>query len=100
MLKARAYHDRDQWRRALEQIANEAGKGSPLYKILGTISWGRFDGEPSSCDTKDNALLGLGFLQGARYAALNAARLYGWKKEERALATINERTSTYGRTNG
>mgnify|MGYP001586936065 CR=1 FL=1 len=90
MLKERAFRERNEWRQALEQIAKEVGNDHALYKILGSVAWGRFDGEPTATDSKDNAVFGLGFLQGVRYVALEAARLYNLKGE-RSLANIHER---------
>lgn len=90
MVKHAIYERRRKWARALEQIALMFGKNAPIYEILGTVAWGRYEGEPNTTDTKDNALLGLGFLQGVRYAALNAARLYKLQGE-RDLANIHER---------
>ena len=76
MLRKEAEARRSQWARALYQIASEAGKASPLTYILGTVAWGRYDGEPSATDSKDNALIGYGFLMGVRYAAMRAAERF------------------------
>ena len=65
------------WARALQQIARELGEDSDLYKILGTTAWGRYDGEPSVSELKDNIVFGCGYLQGVRYAAMNAGRTLG-----------------------
>ena len=90
VLKERAFRERNQWRLALERIAQEVGKEAPLYRILGSVAWGRFEGEPTATDSKDNAVFGLGFLRGVRHAALEAARLYNLKGE-RSLANIHEK---------
>ena len=90
MLKKEVFQRRRQWALALEEIAREVGKDSQLYKILGTMAWSRYDGEPTAPDSKDNAIFGLGFLQGARYVALNVARLYDLEGEP-SLAGIHER---------
>jgi len=63
------------WAYALYDAAKAIGKGNPLYAILGSITWGRYDGEPAMNEVKDNIVFGLGFLEGARYAALNAGRV-------------------------
>ena len=60
------------WALALYRAAESCGKGSKLYKILGTVVWGRYDGEPQPQETKDNIVFGAGFLEGVRYAALRA----------------------------
>ena len=90
MLKADAYKRRMEWQYALSTVAHELGKDAPLYKILGSVAWGRYDGEPSGTDGKDAAVYGAGYLAGVRYAALQAARLYNLKGE-RELANIHER---------
>ena len=76
MLRKEAEKRRTQWARALYQIASETGKASPLTYILGTVAWGRYDGEPGAADSKDNALIGYGFLMGVRYASLLAAERF------------------------
>jgi hypothetical protein len=62
------------WRWAIAQAAEAIGKGKPLYNILGSAAWGRFDGEASPGEVKDNVVFGVGFLEGVRYAALHAGR--------------------------
>ena len=76
MLRKEAEARRTQWASALSQIASETGKASPLTDILGTVAWGRYNGEPSATDSKDNALIGYGFLMGVRYAAMRAAERF------------------------
>ena len=68
------YKWRARWQWALQQAAREIGKDQPLYRILGSVAWGRFEGEPGATDNKDNVVFGAGFLQGVRYAAMNAGR--------------------------
>ena len=60
------------WAGALYRAAESCGKGSKLYKILGTVAWGRYEGESQPQETKDNIVFGAGFLAGVRYAALQA----------------------------
>ena len=48
MLRKEAEMRRTQWASALYQIASETGKASPLTYILGTVAWGRYNGEPSA----------------------------------------------------
>lgn len=76
MLRKEAERRRAQLENALCRVADEAGKDSQLYKLLGTVAWGRYTGEPCLADSKDNALIGYGFLRGVRYAAMNAADLF------------------------
>ena len=63
---------RSAWAYELEAIARKQGKGSDLYEMLGTVAWGRYDGEPQPDELKDNVVFGAGFLQGVRYAAMKA----------------------------
>ena len=64
---------RSRWTLALQGIARKHGTGSPVYKILGTVAWGRFSGEAQPGEHIDHIAFGAGFLEGVRYAALNAA---------------------------
>ncbi len=64
------------WSVALLNIAQDAGKGSDLYEMLGNVAWGRYDGEPQPQETKDHVVFGAGFLQGVRYAALLAGERF------------------------
>ena len=65
---------RHAWAWALQQAAQECGKDSKMYKILGSVAWGRFDGEAQPQEPKDNIIFGAGYLQGARSVALAAGR--------------------------
>ena len=81
MLRDDALKARQKWSYALANIAREQGKDSAMYKMLGSVAWGRYDHEPSPSETKDNILLGLGFLEGVRYAAMRASEQFdvpGW----------------------
>ena len=81
MLRADADNARRKWAYALSSIAREQGKDSALYKMLGSVAWGRYDHESSPNESKDNILLGLGFLEGVRYAAMRAGEQFdvpGW----------------------
>ena len=93
MTRKEAETRRTAWARALMRIARECGKESAVYEALGSIAWGRYEHEPSACDSKENALMGLGFLMGARYVALMAARAKGWDGE-RALSRIHDSIRT------
>lgn len=84
---------RRQWARALESIAREVGSNSDVYKIMGTVAWGRYDGEPAaSGDGLTHIAMGYGFLMGVRYATLNAARHFDLNGEKQ-LARIYDRFS-------
>ncbi len=65
------------WARALSGIAREQSQESDMYKMLGNVAWGRYDGEPQPDELKDNVVFGTGFLQGVRYAALQAGERFG-----------------------
>lgn len=67
------------WAYALHSAAEDIGQDSPLYEILGSVAWGRYDGEPAVSEVKENSVFGLGFLEGVRYAALNAGRALNLK---------------------
>lgn len=66
------------WQRAMVKVANAVGNGSKLYQAMGSLAWGRYDGEPSAADSKDRAVFGTGYLQGKRDALLSVARMEGW----------------------
>ena len=95
MTRDHAVIERHRWARALTEIARAAGEKSVLYRMLGTVAWGRYDGEPTaSGDTKDQVMFGLGFLQGVRYAALLSAEIHKIAGED-ALRTIHKRIAGY-----
>lgn len=68
---------RTAWANAMQRVAQEAGAGSPLYRAMGPLAWGRYDGEPNMKDTKDNVVKGLAYIQGKRDALLEAGRVTG-----------------------
>ena len=76
MIRVEAEKARSQWSYALFQIAQTQGKDSPMYKMLGSVAWGRYEYEPCPQETKENILLGLGFLQGVHYAAMQASKQF------------------------
>ena len=91
---------RQAWAWALCDVAKAIKKDSPLqekdplYEILGSVAWGRYDGEPALGEVKENIVFGLGFLEGVRYAALNAGRalnLKGTRHLERIHDLVRER---------
>lgn len=90
MLVAEAKQQRHLWALALEQIASEVGEKSPLYKAMGSVAWGRYDGEPCPSDSKENALRGLYYLMGVRDALLRAAEIQRWDGLE-SLRSIHDR---------
>jgi len=83
---------REAWAYALYDAAKAIGKGNPLYEILGSVAWGRYDGEPAMNEVKENIVFGLGFLEGVRYAALNAGRALNLKGTTH-LERIHDRVS-------
>ena len=77
---------RNAWVSAMYLAAVAIGKDKPLYRILGSLAWGRFDGEQSPGEHLDHVAYGAGFLAGARFVALNAGRefnLDGTREMER-----------------
>lgn len=86
--------DRTEMARALEQIARESGKGSTLYKCMGSMAWGRYEGEPCATDSKDNTVFGCGYLNGTRDALLRVARVLGWP-EATLLEEIHRRMPSH-----
>ena len=83
-----AEQKRTAWRIALMKVAEELGKESEVYKILGSLAWGRHEGEQAVHETKDNVVFGLGYLKGYRDATLAATRVLNLKGE-RALANCH-----------
>lgn len=62
------------WARALYEAAHYMADGSPLRNILGSVAWGRYEGESQPGELKDHIAFGCGYLQGIRDAALGAGR--------------------------
>ena len=96
ILKDEAYRLRAAWTRALRDVAKQLGykpnhhgeSDHPVVRILGALAWGRFEYEPGSCDSKDRAVRGLGYLEGVRDAALRAARELGDREADRLLCEV------------
>lgn len=81
---------RRQWAGAMYALARELGEEHWITKGMGSLAWGRYDGEPTPNDPVSNVAMGWGFLQGVRYALLQVAR--GESREgERELSRIHER---------
>lgn len=70
---------RAMWSRALQEIARKLPPQSTLREMLGSVAWGRYDGEPTPTDTKDNVVFGAGYLEGVRHTALLAGRALNLK---------------------
>lgn len=83
------------WDSALNSIARELGKDHWITKGMGTVAWGRYDGEPTPTDSVGNVAMGWGFLRGVRYALLQVARDQSLP-DERVLATIHKRMQDRG----
>lgn len=75
-------NQRRRWLGALRDIADKHGKGSRVYRLLGTLAWGRFEGESKPNEHKDDVASGYGYLKGYRDACLHAAELMKDKSEE------------------
>ncbi len=75
LLRADYEKRRQAWRGALREIADKHGKTSWAYRVLGSLAWGRFEGETKPDEHKDDIAYGYGYLQGYRAACLRAAEL-------------------------
>ena len=97
--KAEAEWLRSEWVRALQDVAKQLGytpnrngeSSHPVVRILGALAWGRHPKEGGPDETKDDVLVGLGYLQGVRDAALRAARELGDKEADRFLCNVPRR---------
>lgn len=69
-------NERAAWELALMRAARAAGEESKLYQLLGSVAWGRYDGESTAGETKGNIIFGAGYLQGVRAVALQAGRMF------------------------
>ncbi len=90
MLRKDVERARRAWALALYEIAVEVGEGSPLYKAMGSVAWGRYEGEPSASDSKDNAMFGYAYLRGLRDALMRVAEAEHWAGAN-ALRVIHDR---------
>lgn len=85
------------WEHALCAIARELGSDHWITKGMGSIAWGRYDGEPTPQDSVSNVAMGWGFLRGVRYALLQVARnAHPTQEGERELAKIHDRMQDRG----
>lgn len=73
---------RRRWINALRDIADKHGKDSWAYKVLGSLAWGRFEGESRPNEHKDDVVRGYAYLRGYRDACMRAAELAGDKSAE------------------
>ena len=69
---------RTAWASALYQGGSKE-MAQPLRQILGSVAWGRYEGESQPDEVKDNIVFGCGYLEGVRYAALQAGRVFKLK---------------------
>ncbi len=96
MLRREAETLRSLWLQELRAVAeklgydpaNPAGDNHPVLQILGGTAWGRHPEEGGPDETKDNVLLGLGYLKGIRDAAMRAARVLGETKADKLLCAV------------
>ena len=63
------------WELALGAVARQAKQNSVLLKMLGSVAWGRYDGEHTAYEKKDNVVYGAGYLKGYRDALLQTTRV-------------------------
>ncbi len=88
VLKAQAEAERAAWAGALQDAAKQLGyvassgfgtgpKQPKAVQVLGSIAWGRYEGEPGAVDSKDRAVEAVGYLRGVWDTAMRAARAYG-----------------------
>jgi hypothetical protein len=75
----------------MKQAADAYPKGSKARDAFGSIAWGRYEGEPSGADSKENAIFGCAFLQGVRYALLQVSRCGGIPELENEMRRIHDR---------
>lgn len=87
---------RSAWQNALMEIARGLSQQSTLLNMLGSVAWGRYDGEPQPSELKDNVIFGVGFLQGVRYASMRAGRELNLQGA-RELETIHDRIRIAGK---
>ena len=57
---------RQAWQSAMVEAARGLDKDSLLKRAMGSVAWGRYNGEPSAGEVKDNIVFGCGYLQGIR----------------------------------
>lgn len=86
---------RTAWANAMFTISRDLGPHHWITKGMGSIAWGRYDGEPTPTDSVVNVAMGWGFLQGVRYALLQVARDQNLS-DEASLARIHQRTREQG----
>lgn len=87
---------RNAWAHSMQRVADSVGKGSKLYEAMGSLAWGRYEGEPSATANKDSAVFGFGYIKGKRDALLEVARMEQWPGYE-ALRRIHDTVREYER---
>jgi len=80
------------WQRTMHALARELGEDHWITQGMGSVAWGRYDGECEPDESVSHVAMGWGFLQGVRYALLQVAREPGCRrKDEHVLARIHDR---------
>lgn len=96
ILRREAESLRAAWLGELQAVAAELGYvpnmvgdcDHPIVQILGGTAWGRHPEEGGPDETKDNVLIGLGYLKGIRDAAMRAARVLKDQKADKLLVAV------------
>lgn len=97
--KHRAFAEREAWARAFAEIGKELGydsmadraKVSPILKAMGGLSYGRYEHEPSADDSKDRAVMALGWFEARRIGLMQLAEAVGDEKARRLFAGAKDR---------
>jgi len=92
MKKQEAQARRYAMRIVMEDIARGVGKDARLYKLMGSVAWGRYQYEGGGADSSATAHLGIGYLEGMRDTLLRVVREFGLPGE-RDLADFWSRVS-------
>ena len=85
---------RGAWARCMQDVANSFGITSPLYRVMGSIAWGRFKGEACVADSLQNAIFGTAYLEGYRDALLAVGRETG-AFDTKGLECIHDAINEY-----
>lgn len=60
-------------------LATRYGKDTPLYKLMGSLAWGRHEHEQGPRPWhKDTDLMAIGYCEGVRAACMKAGQLFGY----------------------
>lgn len=74
--RAEAERERTRWARALCEIAKKYGRESTIGRMLGSLAWGRHEGEPKPDEKVHDVVWGCGYLRGYSDAMLRACEIF------------------------